>query len=352
MYLAPEVITDKTATKKSDVFSYAIILCAIVFGTDNLYPNIKNPLELYAGIAQGMRFPLPENWPDCIRRLVTLCWHQDPNERPTFEHILEYLEVHVIPTIDRMETDDYIRTQIPTSVHAQNFWAKHFHGQNSAPLDTFVELLCGSPADVMRDSTDISILTPKNLKAILLALLANTPHKIDETQNPEQITIEAFGYLLHWAPFCDNTDSIVFHNIIWEMAHYDWFHGFVPTTSVKTRLLDFETGTFLIRCSNSSLGVFTVSYVKKEGNKTGVNHMSINRENGEFSVASGGIHFKGRTLPELVHAMRYNCLPSCNVAECNGSCIRWFSYASPRSELLSKLGKGPKYEKNQLKTLS
>jgi hypothetical protein len=38
---------------------------------------------------EGHRPVPPQDWPKELRRIMQLCWHEDPNERPTFEEILQ-----------------------------------------------------------------------------------------------------------------------------------------------------------------------------------------------------------------------------------------------------------------------
>ena len=48
--------------------------------------------ELFGHIAKGWRPSRPELVPDHYWDLIQKCWHQNPNERPTFAEITEILK--------------------------------------------------------------------------------------------------------------------------------------------------------------------------------------------------------------------------------------------------------------------
>ena len=59
-------------------------------------------------ISEDMRFP------PCFRSLITECWAHDPDDRPDFHHIVEYLlDAYEKGEIEKnSEIDDYILDNI------------------------------------------------------------------------------------------------------------------------------------------------------------------------------------------------------------------------------------------------
>jgi len=93
-WMAPEVIENaKSFTKKSDVYSYGIILWEILTRGDPC-PTEMNSIMLASEVVNNAFRPqLPHPnisppWEELIKR----CWAQNPDDRPSFEEILISLE--------------------------------------------------------------------------------------------------------------------------------------------------------------------------------------------------------------------------------------------------------------------
>ncbi len=51
------------------------------------------PLQVAAAVAyKGLRLEIPQNCPPILAEIMTLCWKEDPKERPDFQQILQNLE--------------------------------------------------------------------------------------------------------------------------------------------------------------------------------------------------------------------------------------------------------------------
>lgn len=113
-WLAPEVIMYSHSTQYSDVYSYGIILWELAT-REEVYAGFDGP-QIIAKVAnESLRPPEPKNNP--LTPLMTRCWRQNPDDRPTFKEIVEELN-HIlflmkestykkegIPEEDVLETD-------------------------------------------------------------------------------------------------------------------------------------------------------------------------------------------------------------------------------------------------------
>ena len=93
IFTSPEVIINDEITIQSDVYSYAIILY-LMFSRNPIFKSQKriNKNWLFHFIKNGGRFERPQAIPDDYWDLIERCWHQFPEERPTFEEITDILK--------------------------------------------------------------------------------------------------------------------------------------------------------------------------------------------------------------------------------------------------------------------
>ncbi|XP_033761319.1 uncharacterized protein LOC117343114 [Pecten maximus] len=83
-WIAPECMdNNKSASEKSDVWSYGIVLWEIFTLGETPYPNIRSR-ELPKYLKSGKRLPKPEYSDDTHFSLMLKTWHKDPKARPTF----------------------------------------------------------------------------------------------------------------------------------------------------------------------------------------------------------------------------------------------------------------------------
>lgn len=97
VWLAPEVILRKPYNEKVDVYSYGVILFEIVTQTRFLEEISFDYLKEDA-IKQGKRAALPADTNPILSSLIQFCWAQDPNQRPSFDQVVECLEKRTIIT--------------------------------------------------------------------------------------------------------------------------------------------------------------------------------------------------------------------------------------------------------------
>ena len=99
-WMAPEIAKEERSriSPKCDIYSFAMVLYEIV----TLQLPFKDDPELMAmmKVLQGQRPTLPESDPECepfLRHLITACWDEDPNNRPTFQEIKHALDRQTFP---------------------------------------------------------------------------------------------------------------------------------------------------------------------------------------------------------------------------------------------------------------
>ncbi|KAK8854144.1 hypothetical protein M9Y10_016701 [Tritrichomonas musculus] len=92
LYCSPEILQNLSYSKAGDVYSYSIILYEII---TNMKPfkNIITIGKLYTKVVTEDKRPeLPNDIQNSYRLLIQNCWSKEPNERPTFDQIVEQLE--------------------------------------------------------------------------------------------------------------------------------------------------------------------------------------------------------------------------------------------------------------------
>lgn len=91
-WMAPEVIKKNSYTEKADVFSYGIILWEL-WVQEPPYKNIDR-FEVAKSVAtiKNYRPPLTDVIPESIKALISACWDYNPDNRPTFEMIIDFIE--------------------------------------------------------------------------------------------------------------------------------------------------------------------------------------------------------------------------------------------------------------------
>jgi serine/threonine protein kinase len=87
IYSAPEILVDDSYTKKSDVYSYAMLVFRLLCDT-RPFANITDFNDLRKRVAAGERPILPPVIPGSYRELIVRCWSQDPCDRPSFSDIV------------------------------------------------------------------------------------------------------------------------------------------------------------------------------------------------------------------------------------------------------------------------
>jgi serine/threonine protein kinase len=89
-YLAPEVLSKKPYTKKSDIYSFGMIMWEFTTGKKPFHDRPHNHL-LILDILNGERPQVTEDTPEFYADLMKKCWDHNPENRPTAEEIYRCL---------------------------------------------------------------------------------------------------------------------------------------------------------------------------------------------------------------------------------------------------------------------
>ncbi|PRP73371.1 hypothetical protein PROFUN_16794, partial [Planoprotostelium fungivorum] len=103
-WMAPEAIQQQVYSTKSDVFSFAVVVWEIVAVRDP-WEGV-NPVEAAINVStKGERMSIPSDCEPGISKLISQCWEQETNARPSFKEIVQYLGVARSDEIRSFESD-------------------------------------------------------------------------------------------------------------------------------------------------------------------------------------------------------------------------------------------------------
>jgi len=93
-FLAPEVFSmeqdsEGKYTSSVDVYSFGVV-CWSLWVRNLPWKDVRGIYQLIARVSKGCRPVVPEDMP--LKKLVTRCWHANPEKRPTFEGITSHLD--------------------------------------------------------------------------------------------------------------------------------------------------------------------------------------------------------------------------------------------------------------------
>ena len=77
--------------KKSDVYSFAIMIWRMVTGASPFEGQVKTRFELEQKVKEGVRPKIPDECPNPLSKLIQQSWRPSFQERPTFEDIVDRL---------------------------------------------------------------------------------------------------------------------------------------------------------------------------------------------------------------------------------------------------------------------
>jgi hypothetical protein len=93
-WMAPEIIVNKRYSTKVDVYSYGIIIWEVCTRKTPYSCMSQQQVQFYVSVKKGrpnLKI-IPSNTPPKIIQLMQMCWDHNPDNRPSFEYIVDYLQ--------------------------------------------------------------------------------------------------------------------------------------------------------------------------------------------------------------------------------------------------------------------
>jgi serine/threonine protein kinase len=152
LYMAPEVLAPGTypLTGKADVYSFAIMMWEILTGEEPFQEYSDLPTFQRDVHWQGKRLPLPDTWPEDLKKLIALMWDANPDNRPNFTGLKDggkesdYSVLSVLKRVkEQQQQNEYIASLSDKIKDAQGveFWKANFFPEESVDWDEFVPKL-------------------------------------------------------------------------------------------------------------------------------------------------------------------------------------------------------------------
>src|SRR5437764_1448467 len=114
-YIAPEVLSGKPYTQKSDIYSFGILMSVISTGQQP-FNDIAHDTGLALKIYGGERPAFSINTPDFYIKLAYKCMDADPDKRPTAEEILKTIafwkDIEDIEDILKLNKPNYSKKRL------------------------------------------------------------------------------------------------------------------------------------------------------------------------------------------------------------------------------------------------
>jgi hypothetical protein len=113
--MAPEVFGDALGyDNRIDVFSYRVLLYRIFTDRRELSVgsgSIRSVQHLLTGVGSGERLRRQPEIPEAFWKLITSCWKQEPEKRPSFHEITEMMLNSDDFTLSGTDLDEYHKYQ-------------------------------------------------------------------------------------------------------------------------------------------------------------------------------------------------------------------------------------------------
>ncbi|KAJ7380809.1 hypothetical protein OS493_007191 [Desmophyllum pertusum] len=149
-WMSPEAINDGVFTTKSDVWSYGVLLWEIATLGGFPYPGIRNR-ELMRLLKRGYRMEKPDMCSEEFYQLMTRCWADNPDARPTFTALCQDLEDWMLrdtPYLDLDQLDEDQPYYDASAVSASSGSSCEEHAsENPNSNVTAVDLACDNKDD-------------------------------------------------------------------------------------------------------------------------------------------------------------------------------------------------------------
>uniref|UniRef100_A0A7S4K7U5 non-specific serine/threonine protein kinase n=1 Tax=Paramoeba aestuarina TaxID=180227 RepID=A0A7S4K7U5_9EUKA len=306
LYMSPEVLTKGNINEKCDVYSFGIVLWQIMTRQDP-FPEFQDFNEFRSAICRkNVRPPIPSSVAQSVKSMMERSWNKSPSTRPSFEELIPMLEKAIMEvTIEES--------------HSRKFWEDHGWGE---------EALWKHFSEALSTSLGLGKEAPDMIEWRVLKHMLTVVRDKNKVEPEHVVLQEKFGSVMdRFYPLKESKDYNVMTHLL-ETINTGWFHGDMERKGAEERLKGRETGTFLVRTSNTIRFNFTISKVDRDGRithqriefhpKKGFSIIVRSKESNQKSV----IHSQEDTLPEFVARLKQ---PLVLLIPCAGSLMEQFS---------------------------
>uniref|UniRef100_A0A8C2VH39 receptor protein-tyrosine kinase n=1 Tax=Chinchilla lanigera TaxID=34839 RepID=A0A8C2VH39_CHILA len=155
-WMAPETIFDRVYTIQSDVWSFGVLLWEIFSLGASPYPGVKIDEEFCRRLKEGTRMRSPDYTTPEMYQTMLDCWHEEPNQRPTFSELVEHLgnllqanaqqdgkDYIVLPISETLSMEEDSGLSLPTSpvscTEEEEVCDPKFHYDNTAGISQYLQ---------------------------------------------------------------------------------------------------------------------------------------------------------------------------------------------------------------------
>ena len=97
-FMAPELLNEsRHYSNKVDVYSFGVVVFFVLTGE---MPKISIGEQ-----SNGKKAPIPKKINKISRNLITKCWSTNPDERPSFTEIIDFIKSNKFGLIDGIEKE-------------------------------------------------------------------------------------------------------------------------------------------------------------------------------------------------------------------------------------------------------
>jgi len=273
MYMSPEMMLGKNPTTKSDVYSFGIILWEIYtekIPYDNRFESFDELIE--AITIDNERPPLPDSCPPTLKKLMTSCWNENPDIRPSFSDML---------TSNIFEDLIIEGTIGPEHQLGRSLWKENFFDRWQVPWKDFLGGFI-SYLDIILDPIAQDVM--ECLKQTIVV------NDIIE----DMVTLENYAAMLYWLGPLEKGSLFIYKLL--EIFKKPYFHGVLSSTAAEKLLAKKKRGTYLIRLTTNEPGSYAISWISK--NEI-IYHTNISHQTG-LGFSLNGQEFS--SLDEIVNS--------------------------------------------------